>query len=448
MNSKNIILLGAGASRAAGIPTAYEMTRSIIDQVEKEDPLYARTLRFVAGGLLFQTGVRGEDPFGGVDVEELFSAVLLLADRNTLEAAPFIGSWHPMVERLDQQPPSSYVLEQFFREIHQDITNTVIETFPNPPAFTHMDIERAIQEAVSAALKSGHYRSSSFGGPGRVIQEGIGKWLKAWLQGMKAQRPNSHNFARSLSQILLGLRSPGEGGNYRRLASAMTATLAKIAWIDEPEKVKYLDPILQIAAKQKRLTIASLNYDNALEILFGTAGIDLERGIESWTSEGKLAESAAGPVLLKLHGSIDWALEMPSRSQRLQMPRAKLVAKNASEVGQGYKPAIVFGQRNKLTAEGPFLDLLSAFRRELSLSSKLIVVGYSFRDAHINEYISQWLNERDERTITVIDPGFNESQVPYTRDLMQYTGSRINVIQEPAERGLAQLLEEEQSLAG
>jgi hypothetical protein len=40
------------------------------------------------------------------------------------------------------------------------------------------------------------------------------------------------------------------------------------------------------------------------------------------------------------------------------------------------RPAVIFGQRNKLTAEGPFLDLLRAFREELSRSTSLTVVGY------------------------------------------------------------------------
>lgn len=61
-----------------------------------------------------------------------------------------------------------------------------------------------------------------------------------------------------------------------------------------------------------------------------------------------------------------------------------------------YPPTVIFGGRNKLTAEGPYLDLLRAFREELSQISLLTVIGYSFRGPHVNEYVTRWLN---------VDPG-------------------------------------------
>ncbi len=78
----------------------------------------------------------------------------------------------------------------------------------------------------------------------------------------------------------------------------------------------------------------------------------------------------------------------------------------------GFRPAVVFGQRNKLTAEGLFLDLLRSFRDGLAGADRLTVVGYSFRDPHINEYLSQWLNEDEGRRIRVINPGFEDRGHP------------------------------------
>lgn len=70
------------------------------------------------------------------------------------------------------------------------------------------------------------------------------------------------------------------------------------------------------------------------------------------------------------------------------------------------RSALVFGERNKLTAEGPFLDLLAQFRLELEPAHRLVVVGYSFRDAHINEMIRRWVNGDRNRHVVVIDPNF------------------------------------------
>lgn len=82
---------------------------------------------------------------------------------------------------------------------------------------------------------------------------------------------------------------------------------------------------------------------------------------------------------------------------------------NESNEGQ---PAIIFGQRDKLTTDGPFLDLLRAFRDQLFKSSHLVVVGYSFRDTHVNNYIKYWFSRTENRKLTIIDPGANEIMLP------------------------------------
>ena len=111
---KEMILLGAGASVEAGIPDSYDMTKRILEafKTNPEFKLYARVVSFVAGGLLFQNGIRGLNPLEiGVNVEELFNAIDLLANRNTLEAAPFVGSWHSMIDEFDKiAPPRSKFL--------------------------------------------------------------------------------------------------------------------------------------------------------------------------------------------------------------------------------------------------------------------------------------------------------------------------------------------------
>ncbi len=101
-----------------------------------------------------------------------------------------------------------------------------------------------------------------------------------------------------------------------------------------------------------------------------------------------------------------------------------------------FRPAVVFGQRNKLTAEGPFLDLLRSFRDGLAGADRLTVVGYSFRDPHINEYLSQWLNEDEGRRIRVIDPGFEGNREPYAEALKRHGRERMEIIPKGAKEGL------------
>lgn len=67
-------------------------------------------------------------------------------------------------------------------------------------------------------------------------------------------------------------------------------------------------------------------------------------------------------------------------------------------------PAVVFGAQGKLRASGPFLDLLAEFRKALGSTDRLVIVGYSFRDDHINETIRKWIRGSTTRGIVVLDP--------------------------------------------
>ncbi len=57
-----MFLLGAGASVEAEIPSAFGMTKRMLDLFAQDTTLDRenKILRFVVGGLLFQRGVSGE----------------------------------------------------------------------------------------------------------------------------------------------------------------------------------------------------------------------------------------------------------------------------------------------------------------------------------------------------------------------------------------------------
>src|SRR5580698_5536516 len=110
---KEMILLGAGASTEAGVPATYEMTEKLVELLENnsigDEKKLTHVLKFVVGGLLMKRGKNNENPFDGVNIEDVFNAVDLLANRENLEADSFIGSWHPLVEELDIiRPPKQF----------------------------------------------------------------------------------------------------------------------------------------------------------------------------------------------------------------------------------------------------------------------------------------------------------------------------------------------------
>lgn len=444
---KHMVLLGAGASIPADVPAAYEMTKEIMRTVEGQGFVtYAHILRFVVGGLMFQAGIRNEDPFRGVDVEDLFNAVLLLADRHSLEAAPFIGSWHTMVERLDGRGSPGFVFGNLMQEIVRGTAQTLEKALPSSsPAFAENEVDRAIERAIEAKLKGQQSLTWGSHSPGKALRQFLSKTLNEWFYKLRQARPGgSSSFASSFTDAIQHASAPGEGHNYRSLASTMTHLLSQIVWVEDPSRTKHLEPLALLSRAQGRLAIATLNYDNCVELMCDHLGVPLEHGLRRWVEDGVFNYDDSGVFLLKLHGSIDWALESRGSTPERPMPRPEVRVIPAEQVRkQGHSPAVVFGHRNKLTTQGPFLDLLFAFRRELESSDQLTIVGYSFRDEHVNEFIAQWLNDSAGHRLVVVDPAFESSHVRFARELMSYCKAQLRIIPKPCESGLAEAFEEE-----
>ena len=348
---REIILLGAGASVEAGVPGAFDMTQRLIALFGNDPRLlkHSHVLRFAVGGLLFEQGINGNNPFNGVDVEALFK------------------------------------------------------------------------------------------NPSKKLGELISEMIKIPFEKLKKQRPrDNYNFKSELSKLTKPKNILGGGQVFEETTELMTQMLAEIVWLENTDKVSYLLPLFS-CAEQDTLTIASLNYDNGIELAAESAGIPVETGIEAWSQSRQFPQIEKGVQLLKLHGSIDWSLKDGQCTSEKPLPHQVIKKVSAEEMKQWeFKPAIIFGQRNKLTAKGPFLDLLRTFQQELNNSARLTVIGYSFRDEHINELIAQWLNEDQKRNLRIINgKRFKDTNVPFAHDLLTVLGNdRLDVITSYAADGI------------
>jgi hypothetical protein len=103
--STELVLLGAGASVDAKVPAAVDMTNRMLKlaAASSYSKREHKVLAFVIGGLAFQRGARGEHLTTGIDVESVFNAIELLAERDYREFAGFV-SWHPRVLSLELEP--------------------------------------------------------------------------------------------------------------------------------------------------------------------------------------------------------------------------------------------------------------------------------------------------------------------------------------------------------
>jgi hypothetical protein len=340
---RRMVLLGAGASVDAGVPASFDMTEALAKSVGlNEHQPDRRALNFVCGALMAHNAAEGTSPYAGLDVERVFAAVQLLADRRTLELTPFVASWHPAVDTWDR---------------------------PHAPSSFDRNLASALGGATGGSFKA----------------------------------------ARLIQSLVRSTTGTGSGDTYKRLADAMVRRLRQLLDVD-PARLTYLEPLVSRAQLDGGLTVATLNYDRSIEMVAERLGVPIDTAIAGWAESRRWHWPDTGLRLLKLHGSINWTWTSvePGPGQLSHRIVEDDMAEDVSE--QFYDPVVVFGQRGKLRAEGPFLSLLAEFEKHLAAHDELIVVGYSFRDDHINEAIRWWTLDDASRTITVIDPSFPEDR--------------------------------------
>jgi hypothetical protein len=451
------VLLGAGASIDAGVPGACGMTKNILGHIRSKTSFRreAHALSYVVGGLLFQAGRDNVNPLEPtVNVEDLFNAVQLLGQRDALEAAPFIGSWHSFVEELDKIYPSQRSGD-LQRLIYDSVSRQIQSAFSqSSPSFGRDKIDKALSSALGKGIEAAvNKRSLHLGfadSVGRAVEDYLKEIAQTWSRRLQHPSFGADKIGEHITrEIRSSQPRSGQGEIFLRTNELMIAALKDLTWIDDATKVAYLFPLLNLQEKQGRVAIATLNYDNSVELLCDSTDVACETGISEWSRTGHFDIPGSGLRLLKLHGSIDWLYENCGSGDG-QMPLTGIRQVTGKEVkSREFKPAVIFGNRNKLTAEGPFLDLLRAFQDELSRTDMLTVVGYSFRDAHINVYISQWLNGDVSRILRIVNGSDfarrfkSSSDCPsYVCDLAMVAATdskRVQVLDDGARAGLERL---------
>lgn len=351
------VLLGAGASFDAGIPMSVDLTTKIGECIEAYEKSTEQTPHGPAGQgeltwafrgtlarLLAFDAYRGGNPLGGVDVERFFSAVEMLAEADTLEVAPFVREWHHGFPLQANTPDLGWLAH---------------------------NVIRTIENKDSSAL----------------------------VNALELVRDAQADYPRT----------------YASLGRAMIRALKSVLTPDEASRHDYLQPLFNT----QPCRIATLNYDLGVENAAERAGRVLTDGIAEWTGGLDWSWGEGGDVqLLKLHGSLNWALRMmelascvPPGETRFEhvLVGDSLRDPEYFDPRNGLAtPGLVFGARGKLRPDGPFLAMLVELSRWLKSTERLIVVGYSFRDRHINRLIQDWLEERDRPILEVIDPGLPE----------------------------------------
>jgi hypothetical protein len=111
--------------------------------------------------------------------------------------------------------------------------------------------------------------------------------------------------------------------------------------------------------------------------------------------------------LFKLHGSLDWYLDKDD-TRCLQDYE---VAFNAQQPDER-KPQVILGYESKLFSVDPFFTLLQKFIDKLDKANLVVVIGYSFFDAYLNNILIKFLNSSDNKKLLIVDPEFSSKNNP------------------------------------
>lgn len=162
----------------------------------------------------------------------------------------------------------------------------------------------------------------------------------------------------------------------------------------------------------ERLDIFTLNHDVVLEQLFFDHEMPFNDGFLARLWNRELFDLNNPKIhLYKLHGSINWDYHAKGAIETHY--RNSYRDKDFSLRSKGGRPAILIGTHNKMLGyAGPnvFLDLFHLFYRRLfeEKATKLIVIGYGFRDRGINNMIINWFYDNDNNKMIVVNPCIEE----------------------------------------
>lgn len=259
------------------------------------------------------------------------------------------------------------------------------------------DLKRREQLDVSAFVERWKGSFDSLTGPSGLSQS----WGRDFRESLVGETAGEQELRGAFERGVRAITDSEPSALFADLEQRMRLALVQLLKVD-PSKVSYLDPMLSTPDLN---AIATLNYDLSVETACSTLGLLVDTGFDKWRGgyEWKW-RSNADLRLLKLHGSVDYVLH------NARPIGGRLSSEHLVHIGNeiGANPALVFGLSSKLRSDGPFLAMLIELDRILADTEWLCIVGYSFRDDHINAAITRWMNSDVASRLSIVDPSIDE----------------------------------------
>ncbi len=374
---KITVLFGAGASKDAGLPDAYELTEQVYNELVKAKSNDAVLYAVVVAKLIARNAKNGQSPFNSINIEDVYDGLKRLLNRDSDLLSEFVSGWDP----ISASSSKPFNAEKFAQNLAQTFE---FSTRRNLEGRVHLGInQRNLTELVTELDRC-------FGGD---LHQYRGASLEPFL-----------------------------------------ATLSLILNI-ENTKTSYMEEFLNKHCDHVEC-IATLNYDQLVETSLANINRNVDFGLTYWNEKRFVRFHGKSLKLLKLHGSTNWFVQ--------KHDEIWIGEPNAS-VFPSSRAMIFGGQSDKLVPYGPFLHLRHQFDQFLQASSVLLVVGYSFRDLHLNALIRSWIATRQNGKIIIVDPGDFDGDrevFRYIQNSDQQLKRKMRVEIKEIKKGFAEALDE------
>ncbi len=193
---------------------------------------------------------------------------------------------------------------------------------------------------------------------------------------------------------------------YESLQQALYSHIRKALSIDI-EKTRHLDPLLDLVAPDGSLDIFSVNYDLAIELMCERLREPYTDGFDPTWNPGLLGESRFTVRIHKLHGSLLWYRSQSQGSRVLKLAVPPAPGPEATYfTGESLSDVLLYpASTEKSVSIEPHASLIERFRSRLREASLIIVIGHSFRDAHVRSIVLEGLTLNSEARLLLVDPG-------------------------------------------
>ncbi len=168
----------------------------------------------------------------------------------------------------------------------------------------------------------------------------------------------------------------------------------------EEEYDRFFSVLMQHKLGGEPFEVFTTNYDNVIEDYSRRSGIPCTLTILNHNLSPEVSDELGRKIhLTKLHGSLDWLIDKETKNLVVATNQA-MVRKDSTRWERN--EYVLFGTKPRLEEAGIYGKLFDELLQSLLKAEVCIVIGFSFRDDHINKVLNNALLQNSSLRILIV----------------------------------------------